>query len=141
MTKAECEQETIIMGSQLENGTLVKLAPSSQLTLLRGRESILEATHCHPYAWLTRREVVPCSSWANPADCTEERSAVLERYSSVLRKEVFYALERWSAAFACQLCAACIAAAREDFERGRRVIWDNLPTYFGLPSWSDLKGF
>lgn len=58
-----------------------------------------------------------------------------------LQTKVKLALAPWVDSDAEGLCDQCTEVAKDVFETGRRVIWDNLPSYFDLPKWEDLKDF
>ena len=38
-------------------------------------------------------------------------------------------------------CPPCFELAVRKHEEGRKEVWDALPTYFGLPAWTDLNDF
>ncbi|KAJ7649978.1 hypothetical protein FB45DRAFT_6491 [Roridomyces roridus] len=38
-----------------------------------------------------------------------------------------------------QVCNACKEDARVEIPKGRRKMWDLLPSFFGLPAWAELK--
>jgi hypothetical protein len=37
------------------------------------------------------------------------------------------------------LCTGCRSHAKELLQKGRKKIWDELPGFFDLPPWSELK--
>jgi len=43
--------------------------------------------------------------------------------------------------FASGLCSVCAYTAEKLFRSGQDKLWDELPSYFGLPSWDDLQDF
>lgn len=54
---------------------------------------------------------------------------------------VILALIRWKSAWENELCTECGKEAKEIHDAGREKIWEMLPLFFGLPSWTDLKDF
>jgi len=47
------------------------------------------------------------------------------------------ALERWPEEWN-ELCEMCASVAKEEHDRGRREVWNELPGIFGLPPWDEL---
>ncbi|KZT24243.1 hypothetical protein NEOLEDRAFT_1068017 [Neolentinus lepideus HHB14362 ss-1] len=49
------------------------------------------------------------------------------------------ALEKISSAAWQRLCVDCASSLRRNVEGARKVIWNKLPGFFGLPAWDELK--
>jgi hypothetical protein len=37
-----------------------------------------------------------------------------------------------------KLCGNCLFVAKDKYESQRKKLWEELPSYFGLPSWANL---
>ncbi|RDB17298.1 hypothetical protein Hypma_001918 [Hypsizygus marmoreus] len=47
-------------------------------------------------------------------------------------------LRQWWPEWLVGLCGTCASDAKEEYEAGRRRIWERLPSFFGLPNWKDM---
>ncbi|KAJ7719950.1 hypothetical protein B0H16DRAFT_1605569 [Mycena metata] len=57
--------------------------------------------------------------------------------------DLSYTLDAWSKAgqgkLAGRLCYACEEVAKNMYDAGRKKAWSLLPSFFGLPAWTELK--
>jgi hypothetical protein len=37
------------------------------------------------------------------------------------------------------MCESCIATAKVSHEAGREIVWEKLPSFFGLLEWKDMS--
>jgi hypothetical protein len=50
-------------------------------------------------------------------------------------------LQPWDQDSKTQLCKPCLDSLIVAYEKARQELWDDLPSYFGLPPWEELKDF
>ncbi|KAI5896285.1 uncharacterized protein SCHCODRAFT_02187853 [Schizophyllum commune H4-8] len=78
--------------------------------------------------------------------CREARRRMFDYLLETLEKERSYALfcpwsERLQVSPNLKCCVACAETILRTVKEERQVIWDSLPSFFGLPSWGELKDF
>jgi hypothetical protein len=73
-------------------------------------------------------------------ECESCLSNVSETLSAIDRSFFIFLenidLTRWANDF--RLCDDCAECAGNEWDRGRKVSWDTLPSYYGLASWHEL---
>ncbi|KDR68187.1 hypothetical protein GALMADRAFT_105104 [Galerina marginata CBS 339.88] len=127
----------ILRGQKAPNGTLHDLPLEAKISLALGREALLKAI-THPSEWFMGCGLEGCSK---PVSCTSARihclSVVIEHWEKVL---VFFPLT-WVALHdhRTTFCATCAQNVAKEIEVSRKKIWEELPGYFRLPKWDDLK--
>ncbi|KAI5896302.1 uncharacterized protein SCHCODRAFT_02614512 [Schizophyllum commune H4-8] len=116
----------------------------TRLMLLGGRTRALASTQT-----ATRNVFVPASmpeGCSQPSVCSEDRrnlrDVFLTRLENGGRLAIF---EDWDEILAGQLgkfmCLACEHDLLQKRRAAQQVIWDALPSFFGLPVWAELKNF
>ncbi|KAJ7681828.1 hypothetical protein DFH06DRAFT_282732 [Mycena polygramma] len=89
----------------------------------------------HLYDWLDETSV------ASP-ECTEPTSCRMSkmRYSLWLWKAPGNQLGfHWPARASKDHCKSCVAIGKKHQSEGVKQFWEELPSFFGLPSWEELK--
>jgi hypothetical protein len=131
-------QKYLFDGVPRGDGTTAFLAPVDQCRCVLGREAIIKAQAQRGYTlgWL-------CSWWdgddGNCADipkCLAVRAIQRRRYHEELG---LWALSRSPFSSGTYLCASCREHRKESCITGRKKIWENLPSFFDLPPWGELK--
>jgi hypothetical protein len=91
--------------------TIFSFAYESSHSVCNNRE------HCPTYRmeWVRKKSVLPASGW-DPLSITVD----------------------WGAYH--RVCRYCHLLAKDMYESQRKKLWEELPSYFGLPSWANLLG-
>ncbi|KAF7362240.1 BTB domain-containing protein [Mycena venus] len=132
---ARMSMVTLFQEIQRPDGTVCALSSLDRTTCTLGHERILQAQWKpgNSLGWLMR--------WIPAADCTDVSSCQRNRESLlnkiVLSAEVhsFITVSYIKALF----CTACGDLVKAAVTAGRAKMWEDLPSYFDLPPWSELK--
>ncbi|KAF8957728.1 hypothetical protein BDZ97DRAFT_1737158 [Flammula alnicola] len=123
------------------DGTTARLHPDSQRVLVLGREKVIRAMLKHTYRWLKAKKIVPCEICVTQEKCSEARIQALESGLPSFSSEVHVALDTLNSKYTKGFCRPCTLASIEAHEAGRQKVWQELPSYFGLPEWENLNDF
>lgn len=92
------------------------------------------------YRWITEKKV-PSDGCLTHNACAEVWSlcmiGLVER--GHLNNRVFGTWESLNWIPVHDLCVKCTLTGKSAYEEGRSTIWEKLPSYLGLPEWSELK--
>lgn len=135
-----------------EGGTVVKIppmAPEVSLSYLAGRQKLIDRFH-KAFSW------VDCLGRANtqcarPNHCSKISSTIV---NVLWRPEPHLdrILDAWPifvedlakgpvrAAHMKKLCTSCFQLVQDKYSSERVTTWNELPSYFDLPSWDVLNG-
>ncbi|KAJ7502967.1 hypothetical protein B0H11DRAFT_2274385 [Mycena galericulata] len=121
-------------GVRQEDGTAASLGAIDARRCVLGREKLLQTQWAlgNTMEWLKSRHddgcTVPrCGSW-------RDRQMNIALISGKLG-----AFLPPSALADVGLCAACLRRAVQSISAGRKKMWDELPSFFDLPPWSELR--
>jgi hypothetical protein len=137
-------QAQLFAGVERDDGSRAVLPSETKLTLARALEAI-QVFQRNNYEWLREEaEVVPSYDMCVLYDqCDAHRQEMCRIECSPERVDVTYMLEVWDKVaggdWSERLCKDCEKAAKAEHEAGRRRAWDQLPVFFGLAEWKDLK--
>ena len=122
----------IFRGVLLDNGTRCIMSPADQEACITGRFTLLETQANKTWKWLhPTQALVSCHT---PEKCRTEREALFWRIWYPVPK-----LHALSPSVELQTCTVCTQKAKELHNAGRRSVWEDLPSVFGLPEWEELK--
>ncbi|KAJ7270145.1 hypothetical protein B0H12DRAFT_1009028 [Mycena haematopus] len=122
-------------GIPRSDGTTAVLAPVDQRRCIISRDALISARFQEEYTlgWLQKWEYD--SDCSDPAKCNQARNARTHFYvkcsplwilhRSIQDKEV--------------LCPACYRHSTESTLAGRRKLWEDMPKFFDLSPWSELR--
>ncbi|KDR79555.1 hypothetical protein GALMADRAFT_243654 [Galerina marginata CBS 339.88] len=129
--------ETIFRPMAREDGEAIRLPIGAIETVLSGKERLRHAVLEHRFGWVKtytpgfhRPGCVTPLFCERSALCTMRDSANFSAACAFLSYDVFLAQS---------FCQNCFAQVKAASEAGRQKIWDELPSYFGLPAWKDLR--
>ncbi|KAJ7496929.1 hypothetical protein FB451DRAFT_1017263 [Mycena latifolia] len=117
------------------DGTTASLALVEQHRCVLGRQKLSRAQSRSGYALGWLRSWVPDDGCTQPDECTTVRDDFLHDYLDLLG---VWALERYSELH-LTFCAACKPPNKEAVRAGRKKVWDDLPGFFDLPPWDELR--
>lgn len=91
------------------------------------------------------------SPWARNPDCKNptacrEWALLLSNSLWRPRPQLSYLLLDWNRLvkkerYLALLCPSCLSVCKREYEQKRDTFWEEVPGYFGLPGWEDLKDF
>jgi hypothetical protein len=125
-----CYYLTFAQICQPEDPLMPFLSPEDIKICMVGWERLVVHQARDTYGWL--HDI--CQS--DDSDTCNTSREKLRQYFSPLPS--CKALERWASPWKDGLCHQCAVGAEMAHEAGRKKIWDKLPMFFGLPSWSRL---
>jgi hypothetical protein len=132
-------QKRLFDGISRRDGTSAFLAPVDQCRCVLGREALIKAQAQRGYTlgWL-------CSSWdGDDGNCTDLPKCLAVRTMQRIKyHEAFglWALSRLAfSGTSNRLCASCHEHREKSCIAGRKKIWEDLPSFFDLPPWGELK--
>ncbi|KAF5336423.1 hypothetical protein D9611_006485 [Ephemerocybe angulata] len=135
----------ILLGKELKNGTRFFLTKEVQFACLIGRDK-LQTAYRKNLSWLNDVGYLPiCSAFGQP--CRQHARAKLTAILNSGPRFAFLAEGMDSLVNSITdgetlrqvFCGACYARARASSREARDKFWDDLPSYFNLPSWEELK--
>ncbi|KAJ7287207.1 hypothetical protein C8J57DRAFT_1460615 [Mycena rebaudengoi] len=114
-----------------QDGTSATLTPTDQRTLVLARQKIYEAQ------WKTGNTLGWAGSVLGHGQCDSHcRSRSI--LDTIARKGAIVALYPVEI-FLSRFCVRCKSNAQESMALGRAKMWEDLPGFFGLPAWAELK--
>ncbi|KAJ7039021.1 hypothetical protein C8F04DRAFT_1086844 [Mycena alexandri] len=120
-----------------DDGTQASLAPVDLRRCVSGREKILDVQlkPGYPCGWYRSR--VPGPNCTGLEHCVELREKCLRTYLDAVT--TLKGLMKFRLTSNTELCAACAQDIPKSNAAGRRRMWDELPGFFDLPPWGELK--
>jgi hypothetical protein len=108
-----------------------------QKAFILGWESLVQKQVGETFSWLsggnTSNNVFTCM---NKKTCSSAKQTLQLRL--FLPRTECIALRPWQSDWERNMCEHCISAAKRSHQEGRQRIWNELPTFFGLPGWDNL---
>ncbi|KAJ7147314.1 hypothetical protein C8R46DRAFT_918056 [Mycena filopes] len=126
-------ENTLLVGIPKTEGGHVTLSTLDQQTCLDGLKKMLKAQWKHEpfWAWFSLESRPPgCTN----AGCMPFRSRLFR-----LLVEDGISLVPFASIPATSLCGVCLARQAAIMVETRQTLWNELPTFFGLPPWTELK--
>lgn len=116
---------------------------------VHGRQKLLEAAAKKVYKWTQQIGTIEkCQSKKNCQDVSRRvmkdqlgRTGRSSGRYLTFRTWKEYAAGEAGTKYLKLLCGPCRSYTQVAHEEGRRAAWEELPTYFMLPKWQDLKDF
>ncbi|KAJ7647762.1 hypothetical protein FB45DRAFT_894359 [Roridomyces roridus] len=116
------------------DGSEATLSHTDQARCVSGHTNLLreQAKEGYTFGWLR----IGSDRCTTLAKCNLQRAEHLTKYLDDLRLR---ALAPVHALAELPGCTTCQKSAKEAMEAGRQRVWEQLPSYFDLPPWSELK--
>ena len=134
-------QESIFEGQTRADGSTVNLSRASQAAIILGRRKLFDAI-TRACRWLKGDHVIPSEKCISPSGCTQSRIEILEGiYFDGVPLSLDPGVSSISYDAENVLCDKCFSVAEAHYGVRREEIWKELPSYFMLPLWEDLKDF
>ncbi|KAJ7188689.1 hypothetical protein C8R46DRAFT_28025 [Mycena filopes] len=115
--------------------TSVVPSPFDQRQCILGRDTLIKARFERRYTlgWLMGLEFPGCTA---PAECARARFIRLQFY---MQCNPLWIMNRSKHQEHDMFCAVCERFASSYTAAGRQKLWDDLPGFFDLPPWAELK--
>jgi hypothetical protein len=128
--------EVILKGVRRSDGTVAVLSRTDQEIVLLAKDPFRLAQEHDPFRWLDGAKA-PSRDCSTPYVCAK----VKDECMIYLWRSPFPApiLPRWETlTWTKRLCVSCRVIGEKCYEEGRQLIWNKLPSFFGLPDWAEL---
>jgi len=133
----EFDLSEILDGLQRPDGSCVTMPSEDIKTCISAREKLIKQQAEATFVWMHTTDTLNFYPFCNnPKQCTSTRKELLFR--TFLPGPTMIALDRWCTGWEIGMCIKCSTAAKASHELGRQKIWDDLPSTFGLPEWTEL---
>lgn len=119
------------------------LSPDDRMVAVSGWANAVKAQHVDTIHWLVQPEHEAAGLFQ---ECDKSRRCSVVR--TLLSQQLLHpipqilGLSQWEDFFdgssANLVCKKCFAASQRSHNEGRKRYWQKLPTFFGLPDWTDL---
>ncbi|TFK32721.1 hypothetical protein BDQ12DRAFT_658830 [Crucibulum laeve] len=140
---ATLSTEQIIRGVAQDDGLLSILSPQDQQVCITGRDKLRIAQTKELYAWLDEGKVrSPSCHTARSGDCSWNKARqAAKMYTEFQTYPLLHAgqLPPRPTDLIPSLCSVCRMVTLQSYLQGYGRIREALPSYFNLPSWTDLK--
>jgi hypothetical protein len=133
-TEFQYLQETILDGIPQDDGPPLKLSSQDQRLCRLGSQKIFQAQWEQPqfWGWFTLdgcaegcTDKVGCAAWKNIV------------FRELVKKQA--SLAPFQLGSDPRLCSVCAVKHAEILVEVRKKLWDDLPSFFDLPPWAELK--
>ncbi|KAF7984444.1 hypothetical protein HWV62_14526 [Athelia sp. TMB] len=123
-----------LLGFDYDEKVTAGLSLGSQLECYRRINKLIHMSNTITYEWCSAGAHASCQ--AREA-CQIARNKVLQNLArAVLNLE---GLRTWDGLWANGLCWVCSSQAQHQHARSRQLFWSDLPIWFGLASWEELR--
>ncbi|KAJ7099933.1 hypothetical protein B0H15DRAFT_818094 [Mycena belliarum] len=132
--------EYLLTEIQHDDGSRSTLPDHIRLTLAIALERIASFQRA-TFAWLEDASVIPHHSCTTQMKCTNQRRTMHHDLTFLGGNELVrcYGLDDWNDDWEDEFCVVCSGAGETAFSKSRKMVWEALPMFFGLPGWKDLK--
>jgi hypothetical protein len=131
------ETEVILKGVSRSDGTVAVLSRTDQELVLLAKDPFRLAQENDTFRWLEGVNV-PSRDCSAPYVCARVKDkCMIHLWRSPFPAPILPWL-RWETLHRKGLCLSCWAIGEKCYEEGRQLVWNKLPSFFGLPDWADL---
>ncbi|KAJ7712649.1 hypothetical protein B0H14DRAFT_3018137 [Mycena olivaceomarginata] len=129
--------ESIFREIQSPDGTVSTLSSSDRITCTLGHERLLQAQwqSCSSLSWLIAWK--PAPNCKDVSRCQQWQQSILNTILTSAKVHSFILVSYVQRAF----CAPCAQLGGTALTAGRAKMWEDLPSFFNLPPWSELKNY
>ncbi|KAJ7642779.1 hypothetical protein DFH06DRAFT_1477492 [Mycena polygramma] len=131
-----CEQSQLFDGVPRDDGTLAFLAPNDLRQCNLSRERIIAKQMLPGFMWGWLVSWDYREDCALPRICAANREHMLQISVELHQPQALdIGGELWDRMF----CPECLRHMEKRIDAGRKKMWEELPSFFDLPPWSELK--
>ncbi|KII91857.1 hypothetical protein PLICRDRAFT_173653 [Plicaturopsis crispa FD-325 SS-3] len=124
-------QETVLDGYHKRDPSLASVSSRDRDICISGHTALLRAQIKHVYPWAELEKIMKPE--CNVGECNRIKIRLLTHCL-----QNCFALAQQSELWLDPLCGLCRLKAKRCMAAGRQKIWDELPSFFDLPSWETL---
>jgi len=131
---ASMDTRIILKGDRRDNDTVAVLSREDQEICLLGRDALRLAQENDMFGWLGG----PSPNCLTPHHCDRIKighGIQLWKPSCLDLRLVKWNETDWKTG----LCGPCSGIGEKAYEEGRQLVWNKLPSFFGLPDWAELE--
>ncbi|KAF9026530.1 hypothetical protein BDZ89DRAFT_1016194 [Hymenopellis radicata] len=131
--------DALLDGAETHDRKKVELDLQTKRTCLLARDRLTNALRSRLLAFIATPSPARCQSKAR---CDQGRLITLSKWEHYFAEAGFPTPFRFEVNWTdvgTQLCRDCVVEGRESFLTARWVLWDELPSFFGLESWEVLS--
>lgn len=107
---------------------------------VRGRDKLIQAYHDILKGWAREKLLLPSQQCSSISICSHQKLLASQSLFLITDGDI-KCLQPWNQDSKTQLCKPCLDSLIAAYEKARRKLWDDLPSFFGLPPWEELKDF
>ena len=126
----------IVEGKQRPDGSTATLDLALMKTVLLGRQKLYADYIAYRFSWIHETDE-RCHSIDACMDIKRRAALRIFPLGTVCTHDVVAA--GWVESWGRGLCKNCLDDAQEVYRDGLDRIWTALPSYFGLPTWEELR--
>jgi len=126
----------ILEGIRRDDGTLAVLSRADQELCLLANDRVRAAHANDMFGWL-HEESMPSPYCRTPRRCFKARKGHMVRLwqpPSPAPDLMAWETRDWKKG----LCVLCAGIGKKSYDEGRQLLWNKLPSFFGLPGWAEL---
>ena len=146
------------MKSYVDGGGILKRDIAIQCVL--GREKLNHAYRAILQSWIRQKLFLPSNGCFSRSACAADKVAIIQWLKPFPNEEdtqnednpqnfednsphSLYFLEPWEEKFEgnFRLCKPCLASMKLAYDSACELLWSQLPGFFGLQPWDELKDF
>jgi hypothetical protein len=107
---------------------------------VRGRDKLIQASHGILQGWARENLLLPSQQCSSISICSHKKLLVAQLLFPTIDGHL-HQLGPWDQESKTPLCKPCFDSLNVAYEKARQKLWDDLPSFFGLPPWEELKDF
>ena len=134
-------QDDILNGIKDSDGVSTRLNKEAARQCLKGRNRLIQELFNLTKNWFSTPGVIPSPSCERIMICSSEKSRAIFDLPAMKLEEMEILYPLTTTGHVSALCHQCIETLRQSFDEAREAMWRELPTYFGLPEWEQLRDF
>lgn len=134
------------MGSSVDGGVLDRGDLLLQCVL--GRDKLIHAYQAILEKWIDEKLFLPSNKCCSRSTCAANKVLVIRGLKlfqfeddSETEDDSLPFLDAWDAEFNSQLCEWCLVSMKLAYNSACQWLWSQLPGFFGLQPWDELKDF
>jgi hypothetical protein len=111
---------------------------------VRCHDKLVHAYHAQLEAWIDEDLFLPSNGCSSKSACAIKKAPAIGNLSLFRMADgIHWSLGPWEGEdlSGFYLCMPCLASIQARYECACEDLWSQLPTFFGLPPWDELKDF
>lgn len=142
--------DLILDGTKRSDGSSIVLSASDQKVALKGWQKLMSLRLKTTFTWIHQKPTIQSVFPTSPP--TRQSCTSLSICTGVMKTKyntlagptntnwmTCNALQQWDASCERDLCSSCVVTFKNRHNAGRPILWEKLPSVFGLPEWAVLS--